>query len=131
MPERLPLRGVLFLLRLIPPGFLIVLFVVGILDRIDTAPFTSGPLARHPGQWAVCVGGGEDQRIYLLVPGFLHHPSLLVVSRDRDTGNVAASAEAGAFWFLVAVVAACIWGTWRLWIRPIRTRGWQRFRSTL
>lgn len=131
MSGRRRFRGLLFLLRLIPPGFLVVLLLVGILDRIDPAPFSAGPLARHPGQWAVCVGGTEDQRWYLLVPEVARHPSLFVVSRDRDTGNVETSAEAGAFWLLIAVVASCAWGTWRFWIRPVRTLGWQRFRSTL
>ena len=91
----------------------------------------------------VCVGAtshllfqgggasGSKQRTYLLFPRVLRDPGLVSVTLDVSSGQIATDESFGALALFVAVVALCVWGTWRLWIQPIRKLGWEKFREAV
>ena len=132
-----------FFLKLAPVGFLVFLVVMPVYDWIAPVPFASQGLSRFDNQLRVCVGvgshlrigGGESsfrkQRTYLLFPRALRDPSLVSVTLDVGSGRIATDENAGALWFLLAVVALCAWATWRWWVRPIKALGWQKFREAV
>ena len=77
------------------------------------------------------AGGGADcgdrgcvahpaHRSYIVFPRLFLRPSGFTVENGQD-GPRTDELRGGAL-IVVAMWAACVWGTWRYWVRPSRTR---------
>jgi hypothetical protein len=131
-----------FFLKLSPVAFLLLLLVLPVYDRVVPASFASQGLSAYESQVRVCVGAesnlliqggvsGTKQRTYLLFPRVLRDPGLVSVTLDVSSGQITTDESAGGLWFLLVVIAFCVWATWRFWIRPIKTLGWKKFREAV
>jgi len=135
-------RIFLFFVKLAPVAILAAMIGLPIYDWIAPAPFASEV---HSRQLRICVAiDGEDkyrgnqlsaesfrQRTYAFVPDVFRDLGLVAVTHFPTTGQIRTERYPWSLIYVIVFLAMCSWATWRLWIRPIRTMGWEKFRRTV
>jgi len=135
-------RVFLFFTKLVPLVLLAVMVVLPIYDWIAPAPFAS-EVTRGKFRLCVAVGGQYhylgnnlsaerfEQRTYAFVPDVFRDLGIVSASYFPATAATQSERHPWGLLYVIAVLGACSWASWRIWLRPIRLMGWEKFRRTV